>query len=252
MGKLDGKVALITGAARGQGEAEARLFVEEGAQVVLGDMRDDLGKQVAESLGNAATYLNLDVTHEESWAEFRAGALETFGKIDVLVNNAGILKLSSIAETSLDDYMEVIQVNQVGVFLGMKAVLAPMTEAGGGSIVNISSVGGLVGVPGMVSYVSSKFAVRGMTKTAALEFGAVGIRVNSVHPGAVDTPMIAPSEAGGPAADLSNIRKGLPLQRISDAAEIAKLVAFLASDESSYCTGSEFTADGGMLAGMTG
>ncbi len=252
MGKLQGKVALITGAARGQGEAEARLFVEEGAQVVLGDMRDDLGKPVAESLGSAATYMNLDVSREESWADFCAGALEAFGKIDVLVNNAGILKLSSIAETSVDDYMEVIQVNQVGVFLGMKAVLAPMTEAGGGSIVNISSVGGLVGVPGMVSYVSSKFAVRGMTKTAALEFGALGIRVNSVHPGAVDTPMIAPSGTGGPAADVSNIRNGLPLQRISDAAEIAKLVAFLASDESSYCTGSEFTADGGMLAGMIG
>ncbi|MEE2674472.1 MAG: glucose 1-dehydrogenase [Myxococcota bacterium] len=252
MGKLQGKVALITGAARGQGEAEARLFVEEGAQVVLGDMRDDLGKVVAESLGSSALYMNLDVSREESWASYCAGALEAFGKIDVLVNNAGILKLGSIAETPLDDYMHVIQVNQVGVFLGMKAVLAPMTEAGGGSIVNISSIGGLAGIPGMVSYVSSKFAVRGMTKTAALEFGALGIRVNSVHPGAVDTPMIAPSEAGDGAADVSNIRKGLPLQRISDPAEIAKLVAFLASDESSYCTGSEFTADGGMMAGMAG
>ena len=252
MGKLQGKVALITGAARGQGEAEARLFVEEGAQVVLGDMRDDLGKVVAESLGSSALYMNLDVSREESWASYCAAALEAFGRIDILVNNAGILKLGSIAETPLDDYMHVIQVNQVGVFLGMKAVLAPMTEAGGGSIVNISSIGGLAGIPGMVSYVSSKFAVRGMTKTAALEFGALGIRVNSVHPGAVDTPMIAPSEAGDGAADVSNIRKGLPLQRISDPAEIAKLVAFLASDESSYCTGSEFTADGGMMAGMAG
>ncbi len=248
MGKLDGKVALITGAARGQGEAEARLFVEEGAQVVLGDMRDDLGKQVAESLGNAATYLNLDVTHEESWAEFRAGALETFGKIDVLVNNAGILMTGNIADTTLDEYMRVIQVNQVGVFLGMKAVIDSMTESGGGSIVNISSIGGLGGVPGMVAYVSSKFAVRGMTKTAALELGPLGIRVNSVHPGGVDTPMIAPlgADAGGG----GDIYSGVPLGRISEPREIAKLVAFLASDESSYCTGSEFTADGGMLAGI--
>ena len=251
MGRLTGKVALITGAARGQGEAEARLFVEEGASVVLGDVRDDMGKQVAESLGNAATYLNLDVSREESWSAFCAGALDAYGKIDVLVNNAGILSTSSIAETSLDDYMRVLQVNQIGVFLGMKAVLAPMTEVGGGSIVNISSVGGLAGVAGMVSYVSSKFAVRGMTKTAALEFGPLGIRVNSVHPGAVDTPMVAPQ---GPIADLEHegsLHAGLPLARVSQPEEIAKLVAFLASDESSYCTGSEFTADGGMLAGIS-
>ncbi len=247
-------MALITGAARGQGEAEARLFVEEGARVVLGDVRDDLGKQVAESLGEAAIYLNLDVSREESWADFRAGALEAFGKIDVLINNAGILRMGSIAETSIDEYMQVVQVNQVGVFLGMKTVLAPMTEAGGGSIVNISSVGGLAGVVGMVSYVSSKFAVRGMTKTAALEFGPLGIRVNSVHPGGVDTPMIAPlgTETGTDASmpDGRSIYAGVPLRRISEPREIAKLVAFLASDESSYCTGSEFTADGGLLAGV--
>ena len=251
MGKLQGKVALITGAARGQGEAEARLFVEEGAQVVLGDIRDDLGKRVAESLGSSAIYMNLDVSREESWVEFCAGALEAFGRIDVLVNNAGILAMGSIAETSLDDYMRVVQVNQVGVFLGMKAALAPMTQAGGGSIVNISSVGGLAGVAGMVSYVSSKFAVRGMTKTAALEFGPLGIRVNSVHPGGVDTPMLAPIGSGAQAGDERNIYSGLPLQRISEPEEIAKLVAFLASDESSYCTGAEFIADGGMLAGVS-
>jgi 3alpha(or 20beta)-hydroxysteroid dehydrogenase len=250
MGKLQGKVALITGAARGQGEAEARLFVEEGAQVVLGDMRDDLGKQVAESLGSAALYMNLDVSREESWADFCAGAVDAFGKIDVLVNNAGILMTGSIADTSLDEYMRVVQVNQVGVFLGMKSVLAAMTEAGGGSIVNISSVGGLAGCAGMVSYVSSKFAVRGMTKTAALEFGPLGIRVNSVHPGGVDTLMIAPSEVGDLGSDGRDVYSGVPLQRICEPAEIAKLVAFLASDESSYCTGSEFTADGGMLAGI--
>jgi len=250
MGKLDGKVALITGAARGQGEAEARLFVEQGAQVVLGDMRDDLGKQVATSLGNAAIYRNHDVSHDESWASFCTAALEAFGKIDVLVNNAGILMTGSIAETSLDDYMRVLQVNQVGVFLGMKAVIGPMTEAGGGSIVNISSVGGLLGVPGMVSYVSSKFAVRGMTKTAALELGPLGIRVNSVHPGGVDTPMLDPIGTGMETGDGRDIYSGVPLRRISEAGEIAKLVAFLASEDSSYCTGSEFTADGGMMAGL--
>jgi 3alpha(or 20beta)-hydroxysteroid dehydrogenase len=251
MGRLEGKVALISGAARGQGEAEARLFVEEGAQVVLGDVRDDLGKLVAESLGSAATYLPLDVTREDSWADFCTGALEAFGTIDVLINNAGILATGSLAETSLDDYMKVIQVNQIGVFLGMKAVLAPMTQAGGGSIVNISSIGGLAGVAGMVSYVSSKFAVRGMTKTAALEFGPLGIRVNSVHPGAVDTPMVAPSGIASDLSDEGSLRTGLPLQRVSQPEEIAKLVAFLASEDASYCTGSEFTADGGMLAGIS-
>ena len=245
MGKLDGKVALITGAARGQGEAEARLFVAEGARVVLGDVLDDDGKKVAESLGDAAVYCHHDVSQPESWASFTAVADGAFGRIDALVNNAGILRTSSIAEITLEEYMQVINVNQVGVLLGMKAVIPGMTKAGGGSIVNISSVGGLGGVPGMVAYVSSKFAVRGMTKTAALELGGLGIRVNSVHPGGVDTPMIA--SLGDPGSGPQSIYGGVALGRVCQPEEIAQLVAFLASSESSYCTGSEFTADGGMM-----
>ena len=244
MGKLQGKVALITGAARGQGEAEARLFVAEGAKVVLGDVLDDDGKRVAEALGGAAVYCHHDVSQPESWSNFTAVAEGAFGRIDALVNNAGILRMSSIAEITLEEYMQVIGINQVGVLLGMQAVIPGMTRAGGGSIVNISSVGGLSGVPGMVAYVSSKFAVRGMTKTAALELGSLGIRVNSVHPGAVDTPMLTlPSERVTGSDPYANVALG----RICQPEEIAELVAFLASDESSYCTGSEFTADGGMM-----
>ena len=247
MGKLDGKVALITGAARGQGEAEARLFVKEGARVVLGDVIDEAGKQVAESLGKAAIYCHHDVSQPASWADFTAAALSGFGRIDVLVNNAGILRMGGIADISVENYMQVIEVNQLGPLLGMQAVLPAMIEAGSGSIVNISSVAGLSGVPGMAAYVSSKFALRGMTKTAAIEFGQYGIRVNSVHPGGVDTPMIAPLGGDGEQNAETDGYSGVLLGRVGTAEEMAQLVAFLASDESSYCTGSEFTADGGML-----
>lgn len=254
MGKLDGKVALISGAARGQGEAEARLFVAEGAKVMLGDVRDDLGKAVAESLGENAIYQHLDVTQEEDWSSFVATAVESFGKVNVLVNNAGILLARRLVDTSLDDFMRVIGINQVGCFLGVKSVVAAMEQAGGGSIVNISSIGGLTGVNSAVAYVSSKFGVTGITKTAALELGPLGIRVNSVHPGGVDTPMIT-GDSEGFEAEMGDQRQseaafgGLPLGRVGQPDEIAQLVAFLASDESSYCTGSEFTADGGMRAG---
>jgi 3alpha(or 20beta)-hydroxysteroid dehydrogenase len=255
MGKLDGKVALISGAARGQGEAEARLFVEEGAKVVLGDVRDDLGKAVAESLGENAIYQHLDVSREEEWLQFVALAKETFGAVDVLVNNAGILLAKRLVDTSVEDFMRVIGINQVGCFLGIKSVVKAMQEAGGGSIVNISSVGGLTGVNSAVAYVSSKFAVTGITKTAALELGPLGIRVNSVHPGGVDTPMVTADTEGfeeemGSQSKNRSIYDGIPLRRISQPIEIARLVAFLASDDSSYCTGSEFTADGGIRAGV--
>jgi len=247
MGKLEGKVALITGAARGQGEAEARLFVEEGARVVLGDVLDELGKNVAESLGTDAIYCHHDVSQTKSWADFTAAARSAFGRIDVLVNNAAILRTRSIAEISREEYMSVIEVNQVGTLLGMQAVLPSLIESRGGSIVNISSVAGLGGLANMVAYVSSKFAVRGMTKTAAIEFGRYGIRVNSVHPGGVDTPMVAiPGEMEG--QDTQQERQSnVLLGRIGKPMEMARLVAFLASDDSSYCTGSEFTADGGMM-----
>ena len=249
MGRLDGKVALITGAARGQGEAAARLFTAEGAKVVLGDILDDAGKAVAASLGDAAIYLHHDVSQEDSWAEFVATASETFGQIDALVNNAGILHLAPIAEIALDDYMKVIRVNQVGCLLGMKSVIPAMVQAGGGSIINVSSTSGMEGAMGLVAYVSTKFAIRGMTKTAALELGRVGIRVNSLHPGGIDTPMGDGSMEDFKDVDTQGFFDTLPLGRIGRPDEMAQLALFLASDESSYCTGSEFIADGGMLAG---
>ena len=250
MGKLEGKVIVITGAARGQGEAEARLFVEEGARVVLGDVLDDLGKEVAESLGDAAIYVHHDVSDRASWDETIARAESAFGRVDALINNAGILRVGMIADMPLEEYQQVIAVNQVGVFLGMQAAFPALKKAGGGAIVNISSVGGLAGMAAMSAYVSSKFAVRGMTKCAAIEFGPHNIRVNSVHPGGVDTPMLDPlydpADRGGEAGN--SIYDSVPIGRISAPVEIAKLVAFLVSDDSSYCTGSEFIADGGMMA----
>lgn len=252
MGRVDDKVAIVTGAARGQGAAEARLLVAEGAQVILTDILDAEGKQLARELGPNARYLHHDVRNEEEWAAVVSVTEETFGPTQVLINNAGILKISNIADTSLDDYMQVINVNQVGVFLGMKAVTESMKKAGGGSIINISSIDGLVGMSQAVSYVASKFAVRGMTKVAAIELGEHGIRVNSIHPGGVQTPMI-----GGPEVSGGNDKGGgggfgsnVPLGRIGQPEEIAQLALFLASDESSYCSGSEFVADGGWTAGF--
>ncbi len=249
MKRLEGKVALITGAARGQGEAEARLFAAEGARVVLGDVLDDAGKDVARSIGDSAVYQHHDVSREESWASFVATAQQTFGRVDVLVNNAGILHFSLLAETRLEDYLRIVHVNQVGCFLGMKAVIPAMRAGGHGSIVNVSSVAGLEGGAGLVAYSSSKFAIRGMTKTAALELGPLGIRVNAVCPGGVDTPMVR----GG--RDFEHVDQGgwfkkLPLGRIGKPEEVARLALFLASDESSYCTGGEFVCDGGQLAGQ--
>jgi len=245
MGRLDGKVVLVTGAARGQGEAEARLFVEEGARVVLGDVLDAQGRAVAASLGSAALYRHHDVSDEASWVEFVAAARERFERVDGLVNNAAILRYAPLLETSLEDFRRVVEVNQMGCFLGIKAVAPAMREVGGGSIVNVSSTGGLRAVPTAIAYVSSKFAVRGLTRTAAVELGGLGIRVNSLHPGGVDTPM---ARGFGSSVDWSRVEVKLPLGRIGQPIEIARLALFLVSDESSYCTGGEFVADGGMLA----
>lgn len=248
MSNLNGKVALITGAARGQGAAEARLFAQRGAKVMLCDILDSEGQAVAAEIGANAAYLHLDVTSEASWQAAVKAAVGKFGKLNVLVNNAGIVKVTDLADCPLDEYMQVIQVNQVGVFLGMKTVVPAMKQAGGGSIVNISSIDGLIGMTGGTAYCASKFAVRGMTKVAALELGKHGIRVNSIHPGGILTPMI--TGAGLDAQTAGEIFGRVPLQRIGQPEEIATLAAYLASDDASYSTGSEFIADGGLTAGF--
>jgi 3alpha(or 20beta)-hydroxysteroid dehydrogenase len=247
MGRLDGKVALITGGARGQGAAEARLMVSEGARVMLGDVLDHEGELLAKELGEAAAYLHHDVTSESDWSAVVAATTARFGRLDVLVNNAGVFLVMPMAMTSLEEYMRVVNVNQVGVFLGMTAVTETMVSQGSGSIVNISSVAGLRGARGLIAYTASKFAVRGMTKVAALELAPFGVRVNSVHPGIIDTPMLSQlrDAAGG---DERAVSGRIPVGRIADADEVARLVLYLASDESAYSTGSEFVVDGGMTA----
>ena len=262
MGRLDGKVAIISGGARGQGEAEVRRFVEEGAQVVFGDVRDELGEAVAKDVGDGALYRHLDVRSEDDWQSLVKDTEAQFGKIDVLVNNAGILQFGPMtADVSLDEYMALIEINQVGPFLGMRNVIPAMLRNRGGSIVNISSTNGFVGYGGTIAYTASKFAVRGMTKTVALEYGKAGIRVNSIHPGGIDTPMtreLSPDTGAGD--DLYEVmamgRVGQPeeianlaIPRAGRPDEVAKLALFLASDDSSYCTGAEFIVDGGLLAG---
>ena len=234
------------------GQAEARLFAAEGAKVVLGDVVNGEGKAVAEEIGADAAYVHLDVTREEDWAAAVATATDRFGRLDVLVNNAGIAESAPLADMTLDSYRRVTEVNQTGVFLGMRAAVAPMTAAGGGSILNISSIDGMVGMNNLMSYVASKWAVRGMTKAAAMELGPFGIRVNSIHPGFILTEM-GIEEGTDPAAihgliDEHTTRLA-PLNRSGTADDIAGLALFLASDESGYCTGSEFVADGGLTAG---
>ena len=241
MGRLDGKVALISGAAKGQGEAEARHFVDEGAAVVVGDVLDERGQSVADSLGDRARFVHLDVTKEDDWQRAVRTATDAFGGLDVLVNNAGIIRKGMMSDVSLDEYLSVINVNQVGCWLGMKSASAVMRA--GGSIINISSMNGVMPGAGIMSYVASKFAIRGMTKAAALELGPKGIRVNSIHPGAILTDMSRAGLAGVPGNPLA----GLPIPRIGQPEEVANLALFLASDESSYSTGSEFVIDGGWL-----
>lgn len=242
--RLKGKVALITGAARGQGEAEARLFVAEGARVVLGDVRDELGEKVAASLGETARYVRLDVAREEDWARAVALAETEFGRLDVLVNNAGIVGELGVTESAtLEGYRRTIDVNQIGPFLGMRAAIPAMRRAGGGSIVNVGSVAGLYGIPGLVAYVASKWALRGMTKAVALEVGRDRIRVNALHPGSVDTPMM------GAATDRSALTRDQALDRVGQPEEMARAALFLASDESSFVTGADLAADAGLTAG---
>jgi 3alpha(or 20beta)-hydroxysteroid dehydrogenase len=252
MGRLDGKIALISGAARGMGQAEAQLFAAEGAKVAVCDVIDAEGKAVAEAIGEAAVYQHLDVTSEDQWADAVAATTRAYGRLDVLVNNAGIAESAPLVEMTLASYRRVTEVNQTGVFLGMKAVIDAMTAAGGGSILNISSIDGMMGMNDLMGYVASKWAVRGMTKAAARELAPRGIRVNSIHPGFIHTSMGTPEgiDVALTHAVLDAYTEKLtPLGRSGTPEDIAKLALFLASDDSSYSTGSEFVADGGLISG---
>jgi 3alpha(or 20beta)-hydroxysteroid dehydrogenase len=251
MTRLAERVALVTGAARGLGAVIGRRLYEEGARVILADVRDQEGRALAASLGERAHYVHLDVSSETEWQAAVAEAMKHFGgPLRILVNNAGIYRTRATVEQSVEEYLQIIRINQLGTFLGMRACFAVMRDAGGGSIVNIASTAGIEGVPLALAYTASKHAVVGMTKAAALEFGVAKIRVNVVCPGAMLTPLLAeslnvPVQVLG-AAPFANS----PLGRMGDPAEIAPTVVFLASDESSYTTGSEFVVDGGLTAGV--
>ena len=246
--RLEGKVALISGGARGQGAAEAKLFAREGAKVVFGDIRDQEGQQVEteiRELGGEATYTHLDVTREADWRSAIDTAVDRYGKLDILVNNAGIAIWKGVEDTTEEDWDRVMAVNAKGVFLGTKHAIPAMRRAGGGSIVNISSTAGLRGSRGLAAYTASKGAVRLFTKATAIQYAVENIRCNSVHPGGVDTPMIqeAPND---PAR--RDARQRTPMGRRAAPDEIAYGVLYLASDESSFVTGSELVIDGGRSA----
>ncbi|MEW2610775.1 glucose 1-dehydrogenase [Streptomyces sp. NPDC047880] len=253
MGKLDGRVVIVTGAARGQGEQEARLFAAEGARVVLADVLDDQGEALAKEIG--ARYVHLDVGREDDWEAAVTVAKDAYGHVDGLVNNAGILRFNSLLDTPLDEFMQVVQVNQVGCLLGIKAVAPEMTD--GGTIVNTASCTGLTGMAAVGSYAATKHAVVGLTRVAALELAGRGIRVNAVCPGAIDTAMANPARLD-PDADPEGTAKGLdrlyrklvPLGRAGRPEEVARLALFLTSQDSSYITGQPFVIDGGWLAGV--
>ena len=251
MGKLDGQVALISGAARGQGEAQARLFAREGAAVALGDVLEEDGQRVAESIndsGGQAMFQKLDVTEITSWQSMVEETVAQFGRLDIVINNAGIARFKMIEDSTLQEYLEVIQINQVGVWLGMQTAIPALKDAGGGCIINTSSTAGLEGYAGLGAYVSSKFAVRGMTKVAAQELGKYNIRVNSVHPGPIDTPMIRdPQLARREEGDMS---MNGPIPRVGHVDEVAAMMLFIAAD-ATYSTGSEFVIDGGITAGSS-
>jgi 3alpha(or 20beta)-hydroxysteroid dehydrogenase len=242
---LAGKVALVSGGSRGMGAATVRQFHAEGASVVAADVLDDDGKALADELGDRVRFVHLDVTSEEQWQAAVEQTEREFGKLDVLVNNAGILKFNAVADTPLEEFRQVIDVNLVGVFLGMKAGIPALKRAGGGSIVNLSSTEGLGATVFCGAYTASKFGVRGITKVAALEYGGDGIRCNSVHPGGIDTPM---TRAVMDETGRKYVASKVPLKRMGTAEDVANLITFLASDESSYCNGGEFVVDGGVTS----
>lgn len=243
LGRLDGKVALITGGARGQGAAEGALFRAEGAEVYLTDVLIDEGTKTAADIG--ATFIEHDVTESETWTSVIDRIAAEQSTLDILINNAGIFRIAGMAETDRALWDSIIAINQTGVFLGMQAVSPTMIEQGSGSIINISSVAGLRGAGAAFAYGASKWAVRGMTRGAAQELAPHGVRVNSIHPGIIDTAMIDEFDRVG-ARD--RLTEQIPMGHFAEASEVAKLALFLASDDSGYCTGSEFVVDGGYTA----
>lgn len=250
MARLEGKVALISGGARGQGAVEARMFAEEGARVVIGDILDEAGRQTEaelQELGYDVTYVHLDVTSESDWESAVQAAVAAYGKLDILLNNAGILIRKNIEETTEEDWDRIFAVNAKGVFLGTRAAIPAMRANGGGSIINISSTAGLVGSPnGSASYTATKGAVRLFTKSTAIQHAREGIRCNSIHPGPIETDMIA--DTLNDPANMALRMQRLPLGRVGKPSEIAYGALYLASDESSFVTGSELVIDGGTTA----
>lgn len=242
-GRLDGRVAIVTGAASGMGAAEAALFIEEGAKVLLCDVSAEAGETLADNLGPNAEFRYLDVAEEDSWRELIDHIDTAHKRVDVLVNNAGLSHAATLMDQSLEDFDAMVQVNQRGVFLGMRAVVPLMLRAGGGSIINIASGAALRGLPGLLSYSGTKFAVRGMTQVAAIELAPDQIRVNVIHPGVIDTPMHRHNTPERQ-ADLLGI---IPLGRFGDPRDIAQMALFLASDASSYVTGADILVDGGAM-----
>ncbi|MFJ3228349.1 SDR family NAD(P)-dependent oxidoreductase [Streptomyces sp. NPDC086783] len=256
MGKLDGRVVIVTGAARGQGEQEARLFVAEGAGVVVADVLDDQGEALAKEIG--ARYVHLDVSREDDWRAAVDAARKAYGHVDGLVNNAGILRFNELVGTPLEEFEEVVRVNQTGVFLGIRTVAPEIAAAGGGTIVNTASFAGLTGMAYVGAYAATKHAIVGLTRVAALELAARNVRVNAVCPGAIDTAMSNPAQldpggdvvAGAEALD-AVYSKLVPLGRIGRPEEVARLALFLSCEDSSYITGQPFVIDGGWLAGVS-
>ncbi|MDP3859165.1 MAG: glucose 1-dehydrogenase [Stagnimonas sp.] len=248
MGRLQGKVAIITGGARGMGAATVRLFVAEGAKVLIADVLEAEGQALAQELGANAAFLRHDVTDEASWQAVVAKAKAAFGGIDVLVNNAGVLLFKTIQATEKAEFERVLNINLLGTFLGTRIVGAELIAKGKGSIVNISSVDGMKAANSLGAYCASKWAVRGFTKVAAMEYGHRGVRVNSVHPGGVDTAMGNPYAEQK--AEVNKRYTMVPMQRVGEPEEVARTSLFLASDESSYLCGAEIAVDGGMLTGQ--
>lgn len=248
MARLEGKIAIVTGAAQGMGEAHARRFVAEGAKVVITDINEAVGNALAADLGSNAMFAQLDVSNAKNWQQVVAEGESRFGPINILVNNAGIIgSVSNCADLDEGEYLRICAINQTGVFLGMKYVIPSMKRAGGGSIINISSISGIVAIYGTpnVAYAASKFAVRGLTKQAAIEFGGDNIRVNSVHPGYIRTQMM--TEALTP-DQIVVASASVPIKRVGEVADVSNLVVYLASEESGFTTGTEHVIDGGLTA----